>query len=156
MSQRKDTGLNTNPWPKLVDHYNDSDNSDVVLDEYLGEWTSSCKNESDTYYMNEYIFSSSVIKSNLYTYDDLNCLNRTRKILGDDKKYYEYTNIITHSGYKARWYISWVQPVDSKLAPIKRELGFYVEGDTLYRVDKLENNDGYSVDFNTHYSRKQT
>lgn len=21
MSQRKDTGLNTNPWPKLVDHY---------------------------------------------------------------------------------------------------------------------------------------
>jgi hypothetical protein len=22
MSQRKDTGLNTNPWPKLVDHYN--------------------------------------------------------------------------------------------------------------------------------------
>jgi hypothetical protein len=23
MSQRKDTGLNTNPWPKLVDHYNE-------------------------------------------------------------------------------------------------------------------------------------
>jgi len=21
MSQRKDTGLNINPWPKLVDHY---------------------------------------------------------------------------------------------------------------------------------------
>jgi len=21
MSQRKDTGLNTNPWPELVDHY---------------------------------------------------------------------------------------------------------------------------------------
>jgi len=24
MSQRKDTGLNTNPWPKLVDHYKDT------------------------------------------------------------------------------------------------------------------------------------
>jgi len=24
MSQRKDTGLNTNPWPKLLDHYNHS------------------------------------------------------------------------------------------------------------------------------------
>lgn len=26
MSQRKGTGLNTNPWPKLVDHYNNGKN----------------------------------------------------------------------------------------------------------------------------------
>ena len=31
MSQRKDTGLNINPWPKLVDHYKEALEAELAV-----------------------------------------------------------------------------------------------------------------------------
>jgi len=46
MSQRKYTGLNTNPWPKLVDHYNH-----VCLgkDQFVKFWETNPEDESPSY-----------------------------------------------------------------------------------------------------------
>lgn len=37
MSQRKDTGLNTNPWPVLLDHYNELQSRAMVVQQKTGQ-----------------------------------------------------------------------------------------------------------------------
>ncbi|WP_231562125.1 hypothetical protein [Colwellia psychrerythraea] len=135
------------------------DSEEYISDDYFGVWHSPCKqsDNSELYVAREYIISAFVIELNSYGFKDMNCLTPSELIPffhAGDIEYYDYDFITTLHGYEARWYDSYVQPIDTSLDSINYEVGFYLEGETLYEVVRYTNIDEYGVVFTEPYSRQ--
>lgn len=127
------------------------------LDAYFGVWHAPCSEGDQIYYVLEYVISESEIGVNVYFYSDADCFVLAEPVSFlhvADIEDLEYEVINTRSGYEARWYSGYVHPIDRNFDPSEYEIGFYLDGDTLYSVLPYSEGDDFGVIFDEFYSRQ--